>query len=69
MNEEEEIHEGEEETYQSEELAEGQIPPPWEVEKMSEEERKRFVQGLMNGDFNEEIVENEDGDFDETEGK
>ena len=68
MNEEE-SQEEEEETHQSEELAEGQIPPPWEVEKMTEEERKKFVQGLKNGDFEEEIVENEDGDFDEVEGR
>ena len=71
--EEEEHHTEEEEeeevTHGSEELAEGQIPPPWEVEKMSKEERKKFEQGLMNGDVEEEIEENEDGDFDETEGK
>ena len=68
--EEEERHsyEEEEEAHGSEELAEGQIPPPWEVEKMSKEERKKFVQGLMNGDVEEELEENEDTDFDESEG-
>ena len=60
--------EHEEITHETEKLAEGQVPPPWELEKMNEEERKAFYKKMMNEeDTEEEMVE--DGDFDETEGE